>query len=59
MIPTYDLFEIAYGEPRWFSSANTLAEAREKAKHADGNEEFVIYNQETQEKITLKPGKPA
>ena len=59
MIPTYDLFKVTNGEPRWFSSAETLAEARQKVKLTDGNGEFVIFNQETQEKITVKPQKSA
>jgi hypothetical protein len=59
MIPNYDLFKVTNGEPRWFSSAETLGEARQKVKLADGNDEFVIFNQETQEKISVKPEKPA
>jgi hypothetical protein len=53
MIPTYDVFKITDGKPQWLSSASTLAEAREKAKVADGDQEFVILNQETQEKVSI------
>jgi hypothetical protein len=54
MISTYDVFRITNGKPQWLSSANTLAEARKKVDLADGDH-FVIFNQETQEKITVKP----
>jgi hypothetical protein len=54
MTPTYDVFRITDGKPQWLSSANTIAEARRKINFADGDQEFVIFNQETQEKITVK-----
>ena len=58
MLPSFDVFKLTQDGWRWCSDANSLTDAKAKAqKLADQNSEFVILNQETQERITFTPQK--
>ena len=55
MSPQYDVFRVkADGQLLWLSSAYSLDEAKGKINLADGDGDFVILNQQTQEQITVK-----
>ena len=60
MQPQLDIFKIADdGNPLWVEAAETLDAAKTRVKELlrlDPATEFVIFNQETQDRISIKSG---
>jgi hypothetical protein len=56
MLPTYDVFRVWDGKVFWVSSATTMAEAQATVNNLlDIKGEYMVFNQETQERINVKP----
>ena len=58
MVATFDIFKVTGRELRWLEAAHTLqaAQARIEERGETSPGTFVIYNQETQEKILVTSG---
>jgi hypothetical protein len=60
MISEYDIFRVdADGRPVWLAPALTLNDAKTRIQHlgATAPGDYIIFNQTTAEKITLKAGR--
>src|SRR5260370_18613108 len=57
MIPPFDIFKVESDGPRWMEAAENLerAKARVKILATSSPGEYVIANQDTGEKISIKP----
>src|SRR5258708_8544406 len=57
MIPPFDIFKVESSGPRWMEVAADLerAKARVKILAASSPGEYIIANQKTGEKISIKP----
>jgi hypothetical protein len=57
MLPTFDIFKVESGGVRWMEAAGDLerATARVKLLAASSPGEYIIVNQRTGEKISIKP----
>lgn len=58
MLATFDIFKLTGRELRWLEAAHTLPAAKARIEaHAEFSPgTFVIYNQETQQKILVTSG---
>jgi CheY-like chemotaxis protein len=57
MIPRFDIFKMESNGPRWMEAAADLERAKERVKilAAASPSEYLIANQKTGEKISIKP----
>jgi hypothetical protein len=57
MLPPFDILKVEHGGVRWMESAEDLqrAKARVKVLAASSPGEYIILNQKTGEKISVKP----